>query len=446
MSDHTVERMQHGEWGVVAALLVGGLGVAVGSPLLVAGATIPLWFVAATALGTRPALTLEIERRVSVGGTAGRPTDGAGRDPGETVPSGDPGDAIGVTVAVKNRGEAPLVDVRVADGVPATLPVVDGTPRTCVTLDSGETATFTYHLELRRGEHDFGEATVRTRDLTGTVAATGSVRVAGDDRVTCTPVIDQVPLGSGTNDYAGEVPSDEGGSGTEFFAVRDYQPGDPVGAIDWRRYAATRDLATVEYRAERATRIVCVVDARPSQFLRPADSHLSAAALSTDAARRTVETLSRAGHPTGVLTLTATDRSYVPPGTDAETRERAASLLAGVRDSSARRRLSWRESDTAVADIARKLPAEAQVYLFSSAVDHAPVEITEHLRARGYPVRFVSPDVTTGGEALGPRLSAVARDTRLSRLRASGARVVDWRLDRPLELVLRDAVGEVGVR
>lgn len=428
-----IERRDSGAWAVAAALAIGGVGLAAGSPLLVAAATLPLWFVAAAALGSRPVTALRIERRVSVGSSPGR--------------SGDPGDAVTVTTAVTNVGEGPVVDARVADGVPADLPVVDGSPRASVSLSAGATTTFEYELELRRGEHAFGDATVEALDLTGTVTGARSVPVTGDDVATCTPAVESVPLGSGTNDYAGQVPTDEGGTGTEFYAVRDYEPGDPVGSIDWRRYAATRDLATVEYRAERSTRIVCVVDARASQFLTSPGSHLQAVDLSAAAARRTIATLTAAGHPTGLVTLSESDLSMVPPGIDAATRERTTDLLEGVTDDPGHSRtLSWHGSEAPTASLASRLPGEAQVYLFTSAVDDAPREVVESLRARDYAVRVVSPDVTEPAADLGTRLTAVARDSRLAGMRASGARVIDWHLDRPLAIVLREAVGEVAVR
>ena len=350
-----------------------------------------------------------------------------------------------VRTTVRNVGADPIVDLRVVDGVPDALPVVSGTPRACLTLEPGAERTLEYAVELRRGEHSFGEATVRTRDVAGTTAETWSASVAGDDRLRCSPVVDDVPLGEGTNDYAGEVPTDEGGSGVEFYAVREYEPGDPVGSIDWRRYAGTRDLATVEYRAERATRIVCVVDARDSQFRAATTDRLPAVDLSTTAAERTVEALVGAGHPTGVAAIDGRRLTTVPPGTDPGTRRQATDLLEAARRSDlVGGNRPFRDDPMDV--LPRTLPGEAQVYLFSAFVDDEPVDLVERLRARGYAVRVVSPDVTAAADDLETRLEALDRRNRLARVRATGARVVDWRLDRSLGLVLRDAVAEVSER
>jgi uncharacterized protein (DUF58 family) len=55
-------------------------------------------------------------------------------------------------------------------------------------------------------------------------------------------------------------------------------------------------------------------------------------------------------------------------------------------------------------------------------------------------VTVVSPDAT-GGPSTGQRLAAVERAVRLSRLRRSGVRVVDWDTDRPLRAAIETAEG-----
>ncbi|MFC4436554.1 MULTISPECIES: DUF58 domain-containing protein [Natrialbaceae] len=447
MTDRDVRRLDRGEWALVGALALAGLGLATGSRVLVAAATLPLWYVAAAVFGTRPAPSIRVRRQLVVGdafeppvtdeaGTAGRESDAI---------AGDPGDTVTVRTTVENVGPEPLVDLRIVDGVPDALPVSSGSPRRCVTLDPGAETTLEYAVELRRGEHAFEDATVRMRDLTGTIAETGTELVTGDDALRCSSAVERVPLGGGTNDYAGEVPTDEGGGGTEFYAVREYASGDPVRSIDWRRYASTRELATVEYRAERATRIVCVVDARSSQH-RAATAQLPAAELSASAAERTLDTLHGAGHPTGVVTLHNRFLRAVSTGTDPETRRRATDLLQAVRKSESADGVRARTlTSDPIATLPRTLPGEAQVYLFSSFVDDEPLELVERLRTLGYAVRVVAPDVADADD-VATRLESLDRDTRLARARALGARVVDWPLDRRLGIVLHDAIGEVGGR
>ena len=449
--DREVERIDGGEWAVAAALALAGVGIAVGSQVLVVAATLPLWYVAAVVFASERSPPVRVERELVVGDEAEFREDHGfgggdhGSGGGDSV-SGDPGDVVAVRTTVENVGPDPILDLRVVDGAPPTLPVVSGTPRRCVTLDPGETATVEYDLCLQRGDHEFGDVTIRARGLSGAVAETWTAEVDGPGGVKCLPAVDSIPLEGGANDYAGEVPTDEGGSGVEFYSVRDYEPGDPVSSIDWRRYANTRELATVEYRAERATRIVCIVDVRSSQFEAATTTDLPAAELSTDAAERTFETLVDAGHPTGVVRIQNRSVDAISPGTDPATRKQVKDLLEVTSASdwgttSLTRRLY---ADLSM-EVPKTLPGEAQVYLFSSFVDDAPVDLVEVLRTRGYAVRVVSPDVTDSDD-VATRLEALDREVRLARARATGARIIDWKRDRSLGLVLRNAIGEVAAR
>jgi len=460
----TVESVESrdAEWGVIVAVLLAGTGLVVGSPVLLAAATMPLWYVAAASLTGRPEAEFSVTRSLRLDGesrsgmTPGNSPDsesGSGGMSGEQL-SGEPGDVVSVRTTVRNDGSEPAIDLRVVDGVPEALPVVEGSPRACVTLGPGEETTIEYGVELQRGEHAFTATDLQVRDLPGVTRVDVAVRATGAEALRCSPAVEQPPIGGGRNDYAGEVPTSEGGSGVEFHSVRDYEPGDPARSIDWRRYANTRDLATVEYRAERSTRILCVVDARESQFRAPAGSTLSTVELCADAAERTVGRLLQEGHPTGTAAVYSGEITLVPPGTGSAVRERATDLLGTVTDGT---RLSgtvvrrlWDDPATA---LPQALDGETQVLLFSSFVDDEPLDLVERLRSRGYAVHVVSPDVTGGldGERAGApldslsvRLAGLDRENRLARARATGATVVKWGLDRSLGLVLDRAVREVG--
>ncbi|ELY78043.1 DUF58 domain-containing protein [Natrinema gari] len=448
MTDRTVDRVADSDWAVAATVALAGLGITVGSQLLVAAATLPLWYVAADVLGSDRSALVRVRRRVTVhdASSEGVDADEASRsDEGEEQITASPGATATVRTTVRNDGSETLVDLRVVDGVPDALPVVSGSPRACETLEPLETATLEYEVELRRGEHAFGDATVRTRDLTGTITDTWTAGVEGDDAVHCSPPVETVPPGDGTNEYAGEVPTDEGGSGLEFYAVREYEPGDPVRAIDWRRYAGTRELATVEYRAERSTRIVCIVDARPNQFRAATTDRVPAIERSADAAGRAFERLVAAGHPTGIVGIHEQGLTSVPPGTGPATRQEATDLLDAMRVPGYVAAARSQTGDPSTA-LLRSLPGDAQVYLFSSFVDDDPLELVEALRARGYGVRVVAPDVTADTADTATRLAALERGTRLARARATGARVLDWDRERPLGAVLRTVGGEVATR
>ena len=66
-----------------------------------------------------------------------------------------------------------------------------------------------------------------------------------------------------TRVYAGTIPARAGGSGTEFFGVREYQPGDSPHSINWRASARNTDtLYANEYQQERVADVGIVLDGR----------------------------------------------------------------------------------------------------------------------------------------------------------------------------------------
>lgn len=408
-------------WGVMLTLLLAGVGIGTARPILVVGATLGLWYAAAGIVARSPGGAVELTRQVS-------------------TTSGDPGDRVTVELTVHNTGDVPLVDLSLADGVPERLPVRSGSPRSSLSLAPGATEQLTYELELRRGEFGFGPVSVRRSDLTGLVTDRVTVGPESEQKLRCVPAVERVPLGDATNDYAGTVPTDEGGSGIEFYSVREYEAGDPVSSIDWRQYAHTRDLATVEFHTERATRVVCLVDCRESQASAASETRVPARDISIAGARRTVGTLLATGHPTGLMTIEERRLQQVEPGRGPETRAAVGELLDAQRDDREPRTDAVRSFGEPTATLPGRLPGQAQVFLFSSLVDSSPVELVARLRSRGFAVTVISPDVTAGVDETAVRLAGLEREERIADTRARGARVVDWDLGRPLARVLDEAI------
>jgi uncharacterized protein (DUF58 family) len=435
-------------WSVVVALALTGTGLLVGSPVLLAAATIPLLYAGAESLTGVPQADVALERELSLAEAGGSTDNG--------VLSGEPGTSVRVRLTVRNDAAMPLVDLRVVDGVPGALPVVDGSPRTCLTLDPGETATLDYAVELQRGEHTFEPVSVRARDLAGVSTVDWSGDAEGARTLRCSPAVRRTPVGSGSNDFAGDVPTDEGGSGIEFHAVREYEPGDSVKSIDWRRYASTRELASVEYRAERSARLHCLVDARARQFSAPADSELSIIELTTDATERLVRRLVGDGHPTGLATFDRDGIDFVSPGTTPETEERITALLEGVPENSVGASVTRRIDGPVEPSLTTVTDSTTTVFLFSAFLEDRPLEILTELRSRGYSVSVVSPAVsgevsTDAGDdvdvpALATRLAGLERQNRLGRARETGATVLEWDLEESLGAVLDRAERTVSGR
>ncbi|MCU4800567.1 DUF58 domain-containing protein [Halobacteria archaeon HArc-gm2] len=474
-----------GRWGValVGALTLVSVGLLAAEPFLLAATAVPLAYVLYGAVArVPPGASLRAERTVETD----NPT---------------PGEAVDVALTVTNDGDAALTDVRIVDGVPGELTVVDGSPRACESLRPGDSVTVRYSLLAKRGTFAFDDPVARVRPLAATAVATATLDAEGDASVTCANVVSEVPLADATLPRAGTLPTDSGGSGLEFHATRNYQSGDPVSRIDWRRFAKTNELTTVQYREEQAVRTVLVVDARTVTRVTPDAGYPTGAELGAYAAERLFDALGRTSVVASVVAvgldaddvvggLDPDDLVWVDPGGDGGTAVRVSQVFDGIQaavandvsDAAGRasgereRPASRRDADVAtdeppntdappspetddetvpaadggetphVDDAARRLlarlPPTAQVVLFSPFVDDWPVTLTQSLAARGYPTTVVSPDVTRG-DGLGQSVVGLERDLRVQSVELAGATCIDWNLDEPIDIALRASLADL---
>jgi uncharacterized repeat protein (TIGR01451 family) len=409
--------------GVAAvALLMGAVGIYLSRPVVLLLAVVPVAYAAYARQGSPPSVSLSVEREFE-----------------DESPS--PGDDVEVTVAVTNTGSAPLWDLRLVDDVPPGLEVTGGSPRLATALRPGRTARFTYVVTAHGGNHEFDRLEAIVRDLAGTHEVLRTVDTAGV--LECLPDVDaasDVPLRAASSRFTGRVPTQTGGEGIEFYATREYRPGDSPTRVDWNRYAATRELATLEFRQERAATVMLLVDAREQAHRAPEEGAESALRRSVEAAAEVFASLQDAGDRVGIVGF-GPESCWLPPNAGTGHRERARTLLAthgafspeppGT-DYYPRRQLEM---------VHRRAPVDAQFILFSPVTDDYIATVARRLQAYGHPVTVVSPDVTTS-DTVTRRLATVERRVRLNRLRESEVRVVDWRSDELLAVALARASEE----
>ena len=391
--------------GVTAlSLFAAAAGAAVSAPAALLPAVLGVGYAAYAQLFGPPSASLAVERTVHAD------------DP-------EPGDEVDVTLELTNEGSF-VPDLRVTDGVPESLEVVDGSPRLATSLRPGKRATVTYTVEMRRGEHAFEDVHVLARDLSGaheneaTLPANSVVA-----SIPSLPKLDSFPLRSQTVQRVGRVPTSTGGTGVEFYATREYRTGDPLSRVDWNRLARTGDLSTVQYREERAATVVVLVDSRAEAHVADDDGE-DAVEHAVQAAGGITSALLDSGDRVGLAAF-GPHWTWLAPGLGRDHRVRARDALARNRGFAAldpdRRFLGA----LVFRRLQKHLPADAQVVFCSPLVDDDAVEYARRLEAGGNPVTVVSPDVT-GDATLGQQVARIERATRLRLLRKSGIRVVDW--------------------
>lgn len=400
-------------------------------------AAVGLFFLAAGVFTTRPQILLAGIIGIGYGAyprLVGPPTVELALNRRVTDPAPQRGDTVTVTAEVTNTGNTTLFDCRIIDGVPPQLTVISGTPRHATILRPGDTATVTYAVETEYGTHQFDPATVIIRDITG--AHEIETSVATDTELACVDTLAAVPRGQQPDGHAGQWLTDQSGDGTEFHSVREYQPGDPIGRIDSNRWARTGERTTVEFREERATAVVILLDARePAYRSRTADEP-SAVTHSVAGAHQLLETLGDTRDAVG-LAVFGRELHWLAPNAGPEHAERMRQALGTHLSAQPPDAADCADIEAQTKQLRQRLAPRTQLLVLSPLTDERIIRTLRTLSASGFTTTVVSPDVTTGG-SVGRRFARTARANRIDALRRTSVSVVDWDPTTPLGVELLD--------
>ncbi len=409
-------------WDGVVAVVIGGLGTGLflGDPAILLSSAIGVGYVVYDRVSATPPLDVTVDRSLD-----------------ERIP--DPGTTVRVTISVRNDGMTLLPDLRIVDGVPPALMVSGGSPRVATPLRPGETATFAYHVRMRRGIHEFGPIEVTVRDIAETAEHHTRVEPdTGKAEIVCRPrfASKESPLRRAVTQYVGQLPTDHGGDGLEFHSVREYRRGDAVARIDWKRLARTRELAAIAFREERAATVVCIVDARAAVYVAPHPRDESACDREIDALSQLFPAFLETGNRVGLAAFAPKPCWILPSaGRDIRTEVREAVTTNPAFPVSPPESpcytLDWLD------EFRRRIDA-GQIVFLSPLVDQGAAVLARRLEIHGYSTTVVSVDPTVAASA-GTQLAYLERQARIHDLREAGVRVIDWGWDDPLTFALESA-------
>ncbi len=351
-------------------------------------------------------------------------------------------------VRIANEGSR-LAEVLMQDLVPKPLEIVEGESSVLASLPAGTSIELNYTVKGERGHYEFGHVRLTGNEPLGLFwrRTVSSVPV----RLSIMPGgmrLRSVPLRPfRTRGYAGPIPARQGGSGTDFFGVREYQMGDPRRWINWRVSARhPHNLFTNEFERERIADVGLILDARRRTDVRvPSGVQASQDSLFEHAIRAAAalaETFLADGNRVGLLVYGAY-LDWTFPGYGKVQRERILRALARAElgESQVFEQLDYLPT--------RLFPAQSQIVLVSPLVPE-DLGMLVRLRARGYQVLVIRPDpVTFEARALGPgkavelaaRFVRVERHLLVLKLRQAGIQVVDWPVNRPFDQTVHAALG-----
>jgi uncharacterized protein (DUF58 family) len=351
-----------------------------------------------------------------------------------------PDSEVTVTVTITNHGSH-LDEVLVVDFLPADLTLRFGRAGHLIRLGKDSSYTFSYRVAGPRGGYGFESVKATVNDFLRVTSRTVEVEAKGQLFV-FPPVMRLRHVAirpRRTRVFAGSIPARVGGSGTDFFGVRAYQPGDSPRAINWRASAHHADndvLFANEFQQERAADVGIILDGRlrTNEFSR---GH-SLFEFSVQAAAALSDALLAQGNRVGLLVYAAFLR-WTIPGYGKIQREKILFSLAHARPGGSEVFADFEHLPT------RLFPSESQVILVSPLHEDDLTPLVQ-LRAQGYQVLVVSPNPVTfelsylpknKNVQLAARVIHMERSLLMQRVQRAGIQVLDWDVSEPFDQVVK---------
>lgn len=421
-TDESVDSQLLGEhtsdhWRIVGggALLSAGAGIVFRVPSLLLVTVVVVGLLAVRQVSRPPEPALAVERSLSP------------EDP-------ETGETVEVETTITNVGDETLPDCRFVDLVPDELQVTGGTPRLATSLRPGGECTLSYEMAVSSGSHRFDGVYAIVSDRTATQEREYELDATRVFTCRYSPDPLQSPLlRTLTTPYAGRLATENSGEGLEFYAVREYRRGDPLKRIDWNQYASSRELATLQFRTERAAAVVLLVDVRNAAYVRAGDGRSHAVDRGVEAASRLFVTLLEESHRVGIATLGP--EFWLAPSDSSEHRRRgldAFSTEEAFASSPPERKYPTR---LRALQLLQRLTEPSQIIVCTPLIDDVVEVPIQVLESAGHDVSVVSPDPTRM-DSRGGIVATLERHQRISRIQGYGVPVVDWSVDQQLDVAI----------
>jgi len=346
------------------------------------------------------------------------------------------GDDVSVTLKVSNSGSA-LEEVLLEDQIPGGLEVVEGSARRLIALPAGGSITWTYTLRGRRGYYGLKKVQATVCEHLGLVRLEQGLPTDGQLYI-IPPVLRLRRVAiqpRRTRIFSGTIPAKQGGSGVEFFDVREYQQGDSPRWINWRLTARhPQNVYSNEFEQERAADVGLILDGRKRTNDFGERSIFENSVLATAAL---ADTFLNTGNRVGLL-FYGRQVTWTMPGYGKIQSERILHDLSRLEPGD-----SHNFSELYVPR--HLFPSRSQLVLVSPLISE-DYDMLAALRMSGYHVLVVSPDpvsfeadalAETHANLLARRIVQLQRAVLLRRLCATGIHVVDWDTSEPFEKIAK---------
>jgi uncharacterized protein (DUF58 family) len=345
---------------------------------------------------------------------------------------------VEVSVTVSNQG--PAIDrLTLSDPLQPGMQILDGQREKVISLEEGESTTLNYVFQAGRGRYAWEAVEAAVSDPFGLLETTLEIPAAEEVRVE--PELRKfrpfMVRPQRTLHSAGSIPARRGGSGTDFWGVREYYPGDPLRHLDWRLTARhPHQFFTKEFEQEEITDIGLILDARRKTDLQAGDDSLFEH--SARATASLAEVFLRQGNRVSLLIYGKTSIS-VYPGYGKVQLHRILRALAQTTTES-------NNSLDSLQFVPIQLFTSHSLIVILSPLAPNDWQLFPRLRAYRYQVLLISPDPIDYARRMLPndpatrlasRMARLERHLEISRITQLWIPVIDWKVNHPLAPLVR---------
>jgi uncharacterized protein (DUF58 family) len=353
-------------------------------------------------------------------------------------PSVSANQAVEMRILVENQGHA-LVNLFLDDALQAGMTLLEGVSHQRVSLAAGQAVEWSCRFKAARGLYSWENVYARASDPLGIWDLEQDVPAPGNMIAHPAPLsLHPSPLKPRqTLHTAGQLASRLAGSGTDFWGVREYLPGDTLQRINWRLAARyPRKIFSNEFERQEIADYGFILDARQLS----GDGALDAAMFehSVSAVSSLSENFLRAGNRVSLLVF-GRSIHFEFPGYGKKQHHALLRRLARAKLGS---NIAFKKLEYFPV---RLFPTHSLIVVLSS-VDADDLETYARLMAYGYEVLLISPDAVDYANRIAPqsvqntlafRAAKVERALMLKKLLNMGIKVIDWQVDTPLGVVMQ---------
>jgi uncharacterized protein (DUF58 family) len=349
---------------------------------------------------------------------------------------------VDVNLSIQNQASE-TVCLFIDEKTQAGMKITEGELHRWVTLRSGESAELKYTFTATRGS--FSWKGVRTLISDPLSLIETEVFLPASVMVQIRPQIKKFKAISfrpqSTLHSPGSIPARLGGSGTNFFGVREYQPGDSLRRLDWRLTARhPRKFFTKEFEQEEIAEIGLILDARACSELVIDEESLFESSVGATASL--AEMFLHQGHRVSLLVFGEIMLTTFP-GYGKTHLHRIMGCL-----SKAKVQAENRSSVSLDFSPIRIFPSHALIIIVSPLTS-ADWPLFLRLRAYGYQAMLVSPDpidfansilTKDRNDHMAVRTARLERRLQLNNISQLQIPVIDWKVSQPLFPLVRSAL------